>query len=147
SHYKDSLTNGEIQGSSGVNGELTRAEHVEAVRNGMMVGSEAVNGLAQVDYGITTLVSVGPEDDGGPKRVRRVRARLELIDRIAYTIANAMDAGIDNNSDGRQYIITLANGIINEMINDGGLESGEMILDPDNPPHGDSVWYKFDNLI
>lgn len=147
SNYKDSLTKREIQGSSGVYGELTIAEYVEAVKNGMMVFSESVNGLAQIDYGINTLVSVGPEEDEGWKKIRRVRTRFELIDRIAYTIANAMNAGIDNNNDGRQYIITLANGIINQMINDGGLESGEMILDPDNPPHGDSVWYKFDNLI
>lgn len=146
-NYKDSLTKKEIQGSTGIVGELTPSEYVEAAKNGMMVFSESVNGLAQIDYGINTLVSVSADEDEGWKKIRRVRTRFELIDRIAFTIANAMSAGIDNNNDGRQYIITLANGIINQMIADGGLESGEMILDPANPPHGDSVWYKFDNLV
>lgn len=147
SNYKDSLTKREIQGSSGVHGELTSTEYIEAAKNGMMVFSESVNGLAQIDYGINTLVSLGEDEDEGWKKIRRVRTRFELIDRIAFTISNAMSNGIDNNNDGRQYIITLANGIINQMINDGGLESGEMIIDPDNPPHGDSVWYKFNNLV
>lgn len=147
SNYKNSLTKREIQGSSGVYGELTSTEYIEAAQNGMMVFSESVNGLAQIDYGINTLISLGEDEDEGWKKIRRVRTRFELIDRIAFTISNAMSNGIDNNNDGRQYIITLANGIINQMINDGGLESGEMILDTDNPPHGDSVWYKFDNLV
>lgn len=146
-NYKDSLTKQEIQGTTGVYGELTPSEYVKAAENGMMVFSESVNGLAQIDYGINTLVSVDSDEDEGWKKIRRVRTRFELIDRIAFTISNAMSAGVDNNNDGRQYIITLANGIINQMIADGGLESGEMIIDEDYPPHGDSVWYKFDNLV
>lgn len=146
-NYKDSLTKTEISATTGVFGELTPSEYIEAAKSGMMVFSESVNGLAQIDYGINTLVSPGVDEDEGWKKIRRVRTRFELIDRIAFTIDNAMRAGIDNNNDGRQYIITLANGIINQMIADGGLESGEMIIDEANPPHGDSVWYKFDNLV
>lgn len=145
--YKDSLTKKEIQNTTGVNGELTPSEYVEAAKNGMMVFSESVNGFAQVDYGINTLVTVDADEDEGWKKIRRVRTRFELIDRIAFTIANAMSAGVDNSNDGRQYIITLANGIIEQMISDGGLESGEMIIDDSNPPEGDSVWFKFDNLV
>lgn len=146
-NYKDSLTKKEISGSTGIYGELTPSEYIEAAKNGMMVFSESVNGLAQIDYGINTLVSPGTDEDDGWKKIRRVRTRYELIDRIAFTLANAMSTGVDNNNDGRQYIITLANGIINQMIADGGLESGEMIIDDANPPQGDSVWFKFDNLV
>ncbi|HBZ09118.1 MAG TPA: phage tail sheath protein [Bacillus bacterium] len=145
--YKASLTKKEIQGSTGVYGELTPSQYIEAAKNGMLVFSESVNGVAQIDYGINTLVSTGTDEDEGWKKIRRVRTRFELIDRIAFTIANAMSAGIDNNNDGRQHLITLANGIINNMIQEGGLESGEMIIDPSTPPQGDSVWYKFDNLV
>lgn len=146
-NYKDSLTKREISGSTDIVGDLTPNEYIEAAESGMMVFSESVNGLAQIDYGINTLISVGSDEDEGWKKIRRVRTRFELIDRIAFTIDNAMRAGVDNNNDGRQYLITLANGIIAEMIADGGLESGEMIIDEDNPPHGDSVWYKFDELV
>src|SRR5699024_8096100 len=120
-------------------GEMKPTEYVDAAKSGMMVFSESVNGLAQIDYGINTLVSIGADEDEGWKKIRRVRTRFELIDRIAFTIDNAMRAGVDNNEDGRQYLITLANGIIGELIADGGLESGEMVIDEDNPPHGDSV--------
>lgn len=145
--YKDSLTKKELSGTSGIVGQLTPSEYTEAAKNGMMVFSESVNGFAQVDYGINTLVSVDSDEDEGWKKIRRVRTRFELIDRIAFTIANAMSSGVDNNDDGRQYIITLANGIIGQMVTDGGLESGEMIIDESNPPEGDSVWFKFEDLV
>ncbi len=57
-NYKTSLTKKSVQGSIGVYGELTSAQYNEAVQNGMLVFSENADGLAQVDYGINTLVSV-----------------------------------------------------------------------------------------
>lgn len=145
--YKSSLTKNTIVGGVGIAGEMTSNEYNEAVQSGMMVFSLNSDGIPQIDYGINTLVSLAEDEDEGWQKLRRVRTRYELIDRIAITISKAMANNIDNGHDGRQFVIQLANGIIGEMIGEGGLESGEMIIDPVTAPQGDSAWFKFDNLV
>lgn len=149
SSYKTSLTKKPVQSSTGVYGELTAEEYNEAVKNGMLVFSLNSDGLAQIDYGINTLVSPTGDEDEGWKKIRRVRTRFELIDRIAFTLDKAIGNGdgIPNSNDGRQFVITVANGIINDMIREGGLENGELIIDESNPPKGDSAWFKFQDLV
>lgn len=148
-NYKTSLTKKSVQGSTGVYGELTSTEYNEAVKSGMLVFSLNPEGLAQIDYGINTLVSPTGDEDDGWKKIRRVRTRFELIDRVAFTLDRAIGTGdgIPNSNDGRQFVITVANGIINDMIREGGLESGELVVDTDNPPRGDSAWFRFQDLV
>ena len=145
--YKSSLTGRTITGGIGIAGELTANEYNEAATNGMMVFSLNADGIPQIDYGINTLVSLGEDEDEGWKKFRRVRTRYELIDRITVMISKAMANNIDNSHDDRQFVITLANGVIGEMTREGGLASGEMIVDPAYKPEGDSAWFKFDNLV
>ncbi|GKV54238.1 hypothetical protein NCCP2222_01850 [Sporosarcina sp. NCCP-2222] len=145
--YKSSLTGRTITGGTGIHGELTASQYDEAARNGMMAFSLNSDGIPQIDYGINTLVSLGEDEDEGWKKLRRVRTRYELIDRITNKVHKAMANNIDNWDDGRQTLITLANGEIGQMIREGALASGEMIVDPDNAPEGDSAWFKFNNLV
>lgn len=145
--YKSSLTGNTITGGVGIEGEMTANEYNEAATNGMIVFALNSDGIPKIDYGINTLVSLGEDEDEGWKKLRRVRTRYELIDRITVKIDKAMSNNIDNSHDDRQFICTLANGEIGQMIREGGLESGEMIVDPDTAPEGDSAWFKFDNLV
>ncbi len=145
--YKSSLTGRTITGGVEIVGELTASQYNEAATNGMMVFSLNSDGIPQIDYGINTLVSLGEDEDEGWTKFRRVRTRYELIDRITVKISKAMANNIDNEHDDRQFIITQANGVIGEMIRESGLESGEMIVDPNYKPEGDSAWFKFNNLI
>ncbi|MCL1701624.1 phage tail sheath subtilisin-like domain-containing protein [Lysinibacillus sp. Bpr_S20] len=145
--YKSSLTKNTINGGIEVIGELTANQYDEAANNGLMVFSLNTDGIPQIDYGINTLVSIGEDEDEGWKKIRRMRTRYELIDRIVRKVDKAMSNNVDNNADGRQHVITLANGEINQMIEDGGLESGAMVVDPKTPPQGDSAWFTFDNLV
>lgn len=145
--YKTSLTRKPITGGVGIVGEMTAKEYNEAAENGMIVFSMNPEGIPQIDYGINTLITLGEDEDEGWKKIRRVRTRFELIDRITVMIAKAMSNDVNNNNDGQQFIITLSNGIIGEMIREGGLESGEMIVDPNYKAEGDSAGFKFDNLV
>lgn len=145
--YKSSLTKNTITGATGLIGEMTAGEYNEAVQSGMMTFSLNPDGIPQIDYGINTLVSLAEEEDEGWQKLRRVRTRYELIDRITVMISKAMANNVDNSHDGRQFVITLANGVIDEMVREGGLESGAMIIDPVTAPQGDSAWFKFDNLV
>ena len=145
--YKSSLTGKTITGGIGIEGELTASQYNEAATSGMMVFSLNSDGVPQIDYGINTLVSLGEDEDEGWKKLRRVRTRYELIDRITVKIHKAMANDKDNNNDDRQFICTLANGEILQMTIEGGLESGKMIVDPTTTPEGDSAWFTFDNLV
>lgn len=145
--YKSSLTGRTIDGGTGIAGELAPSQYNEAAENGLIAFSMNADDVPQIDYGINTLVSLGEDEDEGWKKLRRVRTRYELIDRITVKISKAMANNIDNSDDDRQFVCTLANGEINQMINEGGLESGEMIVDPDNEPEGDSAWFTFDELV
>lgn len=144
--YKSSLTKKTITGAVGLVGELAPDEYNDAAKNGLLVFSINSDGIPQIDYGINTLVSLGPDEDEGWKKLRRVRTRYELFDRIVVQFDKAMSNEVDNDDDGHQHLITLANGEINQMIIEGGLRSGRMILDPANAPEGDSAWFTFEDL-
>lgn len=148
-NYKTSLTKKVIQGSTGLYGELTNDQYVEAIKNGMLVFGLNADGLAEVVSGINTLVSLNDDQDEGWKKIRRVRTRFELIDRIAYKLDQQIGSGegVPNSSDGHQHVVTIGNGIIADMIREGGLESGEMIIDENNPAFGDSAWFGFQDLV
>ncbi|WP_096201894.1 phage tail sheath subtilisin-like domain-containing protein [Bacillus sp. FJAT-45350] len=137
-----SMTRHVIQGSVGVVGELTSPQYNEATKSGMLVFSVSRQGLAQIDYGINTKVSLAEIEDEGWKKIRRTRTRFELIDRVVLTL-DPRAGDFDNDEDGRQHVITIVNEIIERM---PGV-SGALIIDPKNPPEGDSAWFKFDNLI
>ncbi|RIJ63605.1 phage tail sheath subtilisin-like domain-containing protein [Rummeliibacillus sp. POC4] len=145
--YKSSLTKKTIDGALSIVGELAPDQYDTAATSGLLVFSLNSDEIPQIDYGINTLVSIGSDEDEGWKKLRRVRTRYELIDRIVVKFDKAMSNEIDNGPDGQQSLITLANGEIGQMIREGGLASGAMILDPDNAPEGDSAWFKFDNLV
>lgn len=146
SPYNASLTHVPMTGSIGVIGELTNAQYKEAIQSGMLTFSLNPDGLAQIDYGINTKVTLLADEDEGWKKIRRTRTRFELIDRIVYTLHPYLGKW-NNNEDGRAFVITIANGIIQTMIREGGLESGQVIVDPDNPPQGDSAWFRFTDLV
>lgn len=48
---------------------------------------------------------------------------------------------VGNDSNGRQTFIAIANGVINQMISEGKLVSGEVVEDAKNPAKGDSAWF------
>lgn len=146
SAYNASLTHVPITGSIGVVGELTNTQYKEAIQSGMLTFSLNPERLAQIDYGINTKVTLLADEDEGWKKIRRTRTRFELIDRVVLTLHPYLGKW-NNNEDGRAFVITIANGIIQTMIREGGLESGQLIVDPANPPQGDSAWFQFTDLV
>ncbi|MGG3835682.1 phage tail sheath subtilisin-like domain-containing protein [Paenibacillus thiaminolyticus] len=144
--YNASLTHVPMTGSIDLVGELTNAQYKEAIQSGMLTFSLNPDGMAQIDYGINTKVTLLADEDEGWKKIRRTRTRYELIDRIVYTLHPYLGKW-NNNEDGRAFVVTIANGIIQTMIREGGLESGQLIVDPNYPPQGDSAWFRFSDLV
>ena len=79
-------------------------------------------------------------EDPGWKKIRRVKTRFELITRILRN-SEGIIGSVNNDSNGRQTFIAIANGVINQMIAEGKLLSGEVVEDTANPARGDSAWF------
>lgn len=137
----ESATHQVIPGAVNITERLTNAQYEDAINNGMIVFSESTNGIC-VDAGITTLVSPTGEDDEGWKKIKRLKVRFELMERLNNRVESVL-AHIPNNDDGRANIIQIGNDEIQKMIAEGKLGSESMMeIDAENIPSGDTSWFK-----
>lgn len=122
---------------------LTYAQYDTAVDNGMLLLSMAPDGSIWYDTGIDTLTNpdVATQDDGW-KKIRRVKVRFELINRMDNALSPLVGR-VSADSDGISNIIQTAQRILDAMANnEGKLAPGATIYeDPQNPFTGDSAWF------
>ncbi|ADQ06509.1 conserved hypothetical protein [Caldicellulosiruptor hydrothermalis 108] len=136
----ESLTHAVVRGATEIVGALTNAEIEQAIQSGALVFTLSAAKQVQIEYGINTFVTVTADMDAGWKKIRRVRTRDNLIDRITATW-EPLVGKINNSPDGRATLIAAAQGVINKMITEGALLDGTIYEDPNNPPSGDSAWF------
>ena len=136
----ESLTHYVVRGATELVGALTNAEIEQAIQSGALVFTMSAQKQVHIEYGINTFVTVTADMDAGWKKIRRVRTRDNLMDRIAATW-DPLIGKINNSPDGRATLIAAAQGIINRMIGEGALLQGTIYEDPNNPPVGDSAWF------
>ncbi|MBM7633830.1 phage tail sheath subtilisin-like domain-containing protein [Geomicrobium sediminis] len=141
--YRDSLTHKRVVGSTGIYSDLDIRQYDEAAKSGMLVFSESNEGSAMIDYGINTKTTFDENEDLGWNKIRRLRTRYELIDRLVGVSDGLIERGMDTNDDGRAQFIMEGNEVIQNM---PGIDSGEIVLSTTNPPHGDSAWYEIINI-
>lgn len=136
----ESLTHYVVRGATELIGALTNAEIEQAINSGALVFTMSAQKQVHIEYGINTFITVTADMDAGWKKIRRVRTRDNLMDRIAATW-DPLIGKINNSPDGRATLIAAAQGIINRMIAEGALLQGSIFEDPNNPPVGDSAWF------
>ncbi|WP_027717299.1 phage tail sheath subtilisin-like domain-containing protein [Desulfovirgula thermocuniculi] len=136
----ESLTHAVVKGATGLVGALTNAEIEQAIQSGALVFTLSAQKQVQIEYGINTFISPTATMDAGWRKIRRVRTRDNLMDRIAATW-EPLVGKINNSPEGRATLIAVAQGVINKMIAEGALLSGTIYEDPNNPPAGDSAWF------
>jgi len=136
----ESLTHYVVRGATELVGALTNAEIEQAINSGALVFTMSAQKQVHIEYGINTFVTPTADMDAGWKKIRRVRTRDNLMDRIAATW-DPLIGKINNSPDGRATLIAAAQGIINRMIAEGALLQGSIFEDPNNPPVGDSAWF------
>lgn len=137
----ESLTHAVVSRGRDVTEALTNAQIEQAILSGCLVFTMNSSNQVQVEYAVNTLITLSKTEDAGWKKIRRVRTRFELFDRIdAQT--EPLVGRVNNDPDGRATIIASAQGEINRMIREGKLlEGGTIYEDPANPPQGDSAWF------
>lgn len=129
-----------ISGATDVPEKLTNAQYVEAIKNGLLLTSISQDGQVWIDSGINTLVNLADTQDAGWKKIRRVKTRYELMDRIDRTLSPKVGK-VNCDTDGIAFLIQSATGVIKEMVAEGKLYSGNFYEDPENPYKGDSAWF------
>lgn len=132
-----------ITGATELCETLTFSQYEQAIDNGMLLVAMSSDGAIWYDTGINTLIT--PDDvtqDDGWKKIRRVKVRFELIDRLDRALAPKVGK-VSADSDGIADIIQTGQRVLDQMAkNEGKLISGASFTeDPNNPFAGDSAWF------
>lgn len=136
-----SLTNTSIKGAVELSENLTNSQIIKALRAGAILITKNKNGNIVIEKGINTLTNPSAEQDEGWKKIRRVKERFELFDRVDRTL-EPMRAKLDNSDDGRAAVIAAIYQVIDAMVGEKKLDSGaQVVVDPAHPPKGDSAWF------
>ena len=93
-----------------------------------------------IEKAINTLVTLSKDQDAGWKKIRRVKERFELMDRVEQT-TEVLIGQVDNDTDGRAAVIAAAQRVVDAMVGEKKLLPGTVIEDEGNPAQGDSAWF------
>ena len=133
-----------INGATELCGEaLTFAQYEDAISSGMLMPSMSNDGSIWYDSGVNTLITLDEgTQDLGWKKIRRVKVRFEMIDRLDRTLApkvGRISAGADGISD----IVQAGQRVLDIMSNSEGklMRGAQFIEDKANPASGDSAWF------
>jgi hypothetical protein len=135
-----SLTHSVISGYAGLHETLTPSEIETALQRGCLVLTTNSSGQVWIEQGINTLVTCDGNLDEGWKKIRRVKTRFELQQRVADSL-DVLIGNINNDADGRATIIATIKGIISRMVGEKKLIQGDAYEDETNPAQGDSAWF------
>lgn len=119
---------------------LTDAQIKKALKSGCIVYTKNLKGEVWVEKGINTLVNPGSDLDEGWRKIKRVRVRHELMERIDINTEDIIGK-VNNDTAGRSVFITRAQAVIDDMIAEGKLTSGTVYEDDKNVAQGDSAWF------
>lgn len=137
------ITHKVINGATDLCESLTYSQYEDAILSGMLLLSMSPDGSIWYDSGINTLTNPdqATQDDGW-KKIRRVKVRFELIDRLDRSLSPKIGR-ISADSDGVADVIQTGQRVLDAMANnEGKLQPGAtFIADPDNPYEGDSAWF------
>lgn len=136
------ITRTVITGATELCESITYAQHEDAIRSGMLMVDRSANGAIWYASAYNTLTSPESEtQDDGWKKIRRVKVRFEMFDRIDRELDPKVGK-VSADSDGVADIIQAAQRVLDSMVREGKLFEGATIIeDPANPFDGDSAWF------
>lgn len=120
--------------------DLTNAQYIQAINNGLLVLSSSSDGIVWFDSGVNTLTSLSSLQDEGWKKIRRTKTRLELFDRLDRTV-EPLIGRINNNEEGIENVIQVAQTVIDTMISENKLASGSIEVDSSKEYAADYAYF------
>lgn len=137
------ITHSVVSGATDLCESLTYSQYEDAILAGMLMVSLAPDGSVWYDSGINTLTNITDENlDEGWKKIRRVKVRFELIDRLDGVLAPKVGK-VSADSDGIADVIQAGQRVLDLMANnEGKLQPGaSFVEDPERPYNADSAWF------
>lgn len=137
------ITHAAITGGTDLCESLTYSQYEDAILHGMLMVSMSPDGAIWYDSGINTLTSPdAATQDEGWKKIRRVKVRFELFDRLDRQLSPKVGR-ISADSDGVADVVQTGQRVLDAMANnEGKLQPGaSFFADPENPYTGDSAWF------
>lgn len=121
---------------------LTFAQYTAAIAAGALMLSKSSEGAIWYDSGINTLTNPEPgTQDKGWKKIKRVKTRFELIDRLDRAL-NPKVGRVSADSDGIADIIQTGQRVLDAMTIERKLMNGARFFeDTENPHDGDSAYF------
>lgn len=132
---KSSVVHQEIAGATDIEEKLTNTDYVKAIDNGLILLSLGSNGQVWFDSGVNTLTNPSIEQDNGWKKIKRVKTRYELLDRMDSSIEPFIGKIQSGDTD---TILQIGQKVIDTMVQEGKLISGNFTLDTTET---DSAWF------
>lgn len=137
----ESITRAAITGAVECTELLTNNQHERAIKAGALMFSVSAANTVWVEQGINTLVLPTAKEDEGWKKIKRVKVRFELFQRLNDTV-EPLIGRINNDPDGRMTVVQVSNAVCQTMVAERKLLAGAHVEnDPDNKPEGDSAWF------
>ena len=137
------ITHTVINGGTELCEALTYYQYEEAILSGMLMVSMSTDGEIWYDSAVNTFLSpIDTVNDEGWKKIRRVKVRFEMFDRLDRALAPKVGR-VSADTDGIADVIQTGQRILDAMADDEHkLASGpSFVEDPDNPMVGDSGWF------
>jgi len=131
-----------INGATELCESLTNAQYVDAILSGMLMVSRSNDGSIWYESGVNTLITPDEKtQDLGWKKIKRVKSRFEMIDRLDRTLAPKVGR-VSAGTDGIADIVQAGQRVLDAMVGEGKLQRGaQFIEDKGNPATGDSAWF------
>lgn len=135
-----SVTHYVVSGYVSLSEPLTNTQIEAALQSGCLVLTANSSGQVWIEQGINTLITPSGDEDAGWKKIRRVKTRFEMMQRIGDTV-EALVGKVNNDTDGRAAIVAAGQGILDTMVAEKKISAGTMTEDDANPAKGDSAWF------
>lgn len=123
---------------------LTYSQYEDAILAGMLLLSLSSDGEVWYDSGIDTLNEITDDStmDAGWKKIRRVKVRFELLDRLDRALSPKVGK-VSADSDGISDVIQSGQRVLDLMANNEGklMPGASFTADPDMPFTTDSAWF------
>lgn len=127
--------------SKGLINSYTNKEYEDAIDGGLLTLSLNENNEPAIEAGITTLTDLeeGIEDKGWMK-IKRVRVRNEMFDRITLALAPKRSK-LTPNDNGRSFALATITNVLDELVSENKIAGNYQVTITDENTEPDSVSY------
>lgn len=130
-----------LTGINSVKEKLTDSQHIQAINNGCVMFSESMDGRVWIESGVNTLINPSVDQDEGWKKIKRVKVRHELFERLDRTLSPIIGR-VRCDADGIANVIKLGMDVLESMYRENKIEADySFVEDPERVHDGDSAWF------